>query len=140
VSFPAGGPADTSARIIAPKLSALLRQPVVVANKPGGGGAVGADYVARARPDGYIVYASTNSVLTITPRLVKSLPYKVSDFAAIGAYAVDLGAITTRAGGPARTLEEFVEYAKKNPGKLNLKDFPGVPTMAEKAKLDLPKQ
>src|SRR5207302_7821148 len=85
VSFPAGGPADTSARIIAPKLSALLRQPVVVANKPGGGGAVGADYVARARPDGHIVYASTNSVLTITPRLVQSLPYKVSDFTAIGA-------------------------------------------------------
>jgi tripartite-type tricarboxylate transporter receptor subunit TctC len=119
VSFPAGGPADTSARIIAPKLGALLHQPVVVSNKPGGGGAVGADYVARGRPDGYTVYASTNSVLTITPHLVRSLPYKVSDFAPIGAYAVDLGVITTRAGGPARTLEEFVAYAKKNPGRLN---------------------
>jgi len=118
VSFPAGGPADTSARIVAPKLSAILGVPVVVANKPGGGGAVGADYVAKARPDGYTVYAATNSPLTISPRLQK-VPYKLTDFAPLGAYAVDLGVITAKGGGPARTLEEFVDYAKKNPGKLN---------------------
>ena len=118
VSFPAGGPADTSARIIGPKLSAILGVPVVVANKPGGGGAVGADYVAKAKPDGYTVYAATNSPLTITPHL-QNVPYKASDFAALGAYAVDLGVITVRGGGPARTLEEFVEYARKNPGKLS---------------------
>lgn len=119
VSFPAGGPADTAARIIAPKLSAILKVPVVVVNKTGGGGAVGADYVAKAKPDGYTVYASTNSVLTISPHLVKNLPYKLSDFIPLGAYGVDLGVITVRGGGPAKTLEEFVEYAKKNPGKLN---------------------
>ena len=119
VSFPAGGPADTSARIIGPRLAALLGQPVVVVNKPGGSGAVGADYVAKAKPDGYTVYAATNSPLTISPHLTKGLPYKTSDFAPLGAYAVDLGVITTRAGGPARTLEEFVEYARKNPGKLS---------------------
>ena len=119
VSFPAGGPADTAARIIAPKLSAILKVPVVVVNKTGGGGAVGADYVAKAKPDGYTVYASTNSVLTISPHLVKNLPYKLSDFTPLGAYGVDLGVITVRGGGPAKTLEEFVEYAKKNPGKLS---------------------
>lgn len=119
VSFPAGGPADTAARILAPKMAALLKANVVVVNKTGGGGATGADYVAKAKPDGYTVYASTNSVLTISPHLVKNLPYKMSDFTPIGAYAVDLGAITVRSGGPARTLEEFVEYARKNPGKLN---------------------
>ena len=102
VSFPAGGPADTSARIVAPKLSAILGVPVVVANKPGGGGAVGADYVAKARPDGYTVYAATNSPLTISPRLQK-VPYKLTDFAPLGAYAVDLGVITAKGGGPART-------------------------------------
>jgi tripartite-type tricarboxylate transporter receptor subunit TctC len=118
VSFPAGGPADTAARIVAPRLSSILGVPVVVANKPGGGGAIGADYVARAKPDGSVVYASTNSVLTISPNLQK-LPYKLADFAPLGSYAVDLGVITTRAGGPARTLDEFVEYAKKNPGKLS---------------------
>jgi tripartite-type tricarboxylate transporter receptor subunit TctC len=119
VSFPAGGPADTGARIIAPKMSSLLGTPVVVVNKTGGGGATGADYVAKAKPDGYTVYAATNSVLTISPTILKNIPYRASDFTPIGAYAWDLGVITARAGGPARTLEEFVEYAKKNPGKLS---------------------
>ena len=119
VSFPAGGPADTGARIIAPKMSSLLGTPVVVVNKVGGGGAVGTDYAAKAKPDGYTVYAATNSVLTISPIILKNLPYRASDFTPIGAYASDLGVITARAGGPAKTLEEFVEYAKKNPGKLS---------------------
>jgi tripartite-type tricarboxylate transporter receptor subunit TctC len=119
VSFPAGGPADTSARIIAPRLSAILGVPVVVVNKPGGGGAIGADYVAKAKADGSVVYSSTNSVLTISPHLQKNLSYTLADFAPLGSYASDLGVITTRAGGPARTLEEFVEHARKNPGKLN---------------------
>ena len=118
VSFPAGGPADTSARIIGPKLSAILGVPVVVVNKPGGGGAIGADYVAKAKPDGYTVYSATNSPLTITPHL-QNVPYKMSDFAPLGAYAVDLGVITVRGGGPARTLEEFVDHVRKNPGKLS---------------------
>ena len=119
VSFPAGGPADTAARIIGPKMSAILGVPVVVVNKTGGGGATGADYAAKARPDGSVVYASTNSVLTISPWILKNLPYKTTDFAPIGAYASDFGAITVRAGGPAKTLEEFIDYAKKNPGKLS---------------------
>ena len=119
VSFPAGGPADTSARILAPKLSANLGFPIAVVNKPGGGGSLGADYVAKVKPDGYTIYNSTNSALTISPTILKDIPYKVSDFTPIGAYAADLGVITVRAGGPAKTLDEFVEYAKKNPGKLN---------------------
>jgi tripartite-type tricarboxylate transporter receptor subunit TctC len=119
VSFPAGGPADTSARIIAPKLQALLGQPIVVVNKTGGGGALGADYAAKAKPDGYTVFSSTNSPLTISPVILKNLTYKPSDFTPVGAYAADFNVITTRANGPARTLEEFVEYARKNPGKLN---------------------
>jgi tripartite-type tricarboxylate transporter receptor subunit TctC len=118
VSFPAGGPADTSARILAPKLSQILGVPIAVVNKTGGGGSVGADYVAKAKPDGATIYNSTNSALTISPVILKDITYKVSDFTPIGAYAADLGVITVRAGGPAKTLEEFVEHAKKNPGKL----------------------
>jgi tripartite-type tricarboxylate transporter receptor subunit TctC len=118
VSFPAGGPADSGARVLAPLMSAVLKQPVVVVNKTGGGGALGADYAAKAKPDGHTVYVSTNSVLTVSPHL-KQLPYKVSDFTPIGAFAVDLGVITVRGNSPAKTLEEFVDYAKKNPGKLN---------------------
>lgn len=119
VAFPAGGPADTGARILAPRLSAILKVPIAVVNKPGGGGAVATDYAAKARADGSVVYFSTNSVLTISPHLVKALPYRASDLAPIGAFAVDLGVVTVRAGGPARTLEEFVEHARKNPGRLN---------------------
>ena len=119
VSFPAGGPADAGARVIAPLMSSILKQPVAVVNKQGGGGAVGADYAAKAKPDGHTVYVSTNSVLTISPHLKKDLPYKRADFTPIGAFAVDLGVITVRGNSPAKTLDEFVDYAKKNPGKLN---------------------
>lgn len=119
VSFPPGGPADTAARIIQPKISAILGVPVVVTNKTGGGGAVGADYAAKARPDGYTVYSSTNSVLTISPMVQKGLPYQMTDFTPIGAYAADLLVITAKAGAPWKTLEEFVDHAKKNPGKYN---------------------
>jgi tripartite-type tricarboxylate transporter receptor subunit TctC len=119
VSFPAGGPADASARILAPKLSAFLGVPIAVVNKTGGGGSVGADYVAKAKPDGATIYNSTNSAFTISPVILKDITYKIADFTAIGAYAADLGVITVRAGGPARTLDEFVDYARKNPGKLN---------------------
>lgn len=118
VSFPAGGPADGAARAVGPLMSAALKQPVLVINKPGGGGAVGSDYVARAKPDGYTVYVATNSVLTISPHLRK-LNYKLADFAPIGAFAVDLGVVAVRSSAPARTLDEFVEYVRKNPGKLS---------------------
>jgi tripartite-type tricarboxylate transporter receptor subunit TctC len=118
VSFPAGGPADASARILAPRLSQLLGVPIAVVNKTGGGGSVGADYVAKARPDGSVIYNSTNAAFTISPVFLKDITYKMTDFTPIGAYAADLGVVTVRAGGPARTLEEFVEYARKNPGKL----------------------
>ena len=118
VSFPAGGPADASARILAPKLSQLLGVPIAVVNKTGGGGSVGADYVAKARADGSVVYNSTNAAFTISPLILRDTTYKTADFTPIGAYAADIGVITVRAGGPARTLEEFVDYAKKNPGKL----------------------
>jgi tripartite-type tricarboxylate transporter receptor subunit TctC len=118
VSFPAGGPADASARILAPRLSQLLGVPMAVVNKTGGGGSVGADYVAKARPDGSVVYNSTNAAFTISPVVLRDITYKISDFVPIGAYAADLGVITVRSGGPARTLEEFVDYTRKNPGKL----------------------
>jgi tripartite-type tricarboxylate transporter receptor subunit TctC len=65
------------------------------------------------------VYASTNSVQTINPIVLKDVPYKQSDFRPVGAFAVDLGVITAKAGSPYKTLEEFVDYAKKNPGKLS---------------------
>src|SRR2546421_11538026 len=81
IPFPPGGPADTAARIIQPKLSALLGVPIGLVNKPGGGGALGADYVARARPDGYTVFAATNAPMTIVPAMQPDVSYRPSDFA-----------------------------------------------------------
>ncbi len=119
IPFPPGGPADTAARIIQPQMSAALGAPVVLQNKPGGGGALGADYVAKSKPDGYTVYAATNSTLTIITNMQPDLSYKPSDFAPVGEYMIDIGVITAKPGGPWKTLDEFVEYAKKNPGKLS---------------------
>ena len=119
IPFPPGGPADTAARIIQPQMSAALGVPIVLINKPGGGGALGGDYVAKSKPDGYTVYATTNSTLTIITAMQPDLTYRPSDFAAVGSYLTDLSVITAKAGGPWKTLDEFVDHAKKNPGKLS---------------------
>lgn len=119
VPFPPGGPNDTAARIIQPQLSADLGVPVVIVNKSGGGGALGADYVAKARPDGYTLYFTTNTTLTILVAMQPDVTHRLSDFVPVGSTMADFGSIMTRAASPWKTLEEVVDYAKKNPGKLN---------------------
>jgi tripartite-type tricarboxylate transporter receptor subunit TctC len=129
IPFPPGGPADTAGRIIQPQLSAALGVPIVLVNKPGGGGALGADYVAKAKPDGYTVFAATNAPITIAPAIQPDISYRPSDFAAVGSSMADLGVIVARSGSPWKTLEEFVDYAKKNPGKLSY-GSPGLGTVS----------
>lgn len=119
IPFPPGGPADTAARIIQPQFSAALGVPLVLVNKPGGGGALGGDYVARSKPDGYTVYATTNSTLTIITAMQPTLSYRLTDFAPVGSYMADLSLVGARPGSAWKTLEELVDFAKKNPGKLN---------------------
>ena len=118
IPFAPGGPTDTAIRLIQPALSANLGQPVVLVNKAGGGGAIGMDGVAKAKPDGYTLAATVRSTLTILPATQPDVPYKISDFAAIGTYAVDSQVITVKGGAPWKTLEELIDHAKKNPGKL----------------------
>ena len=118
IPFAPGGPTDTAIRLIQPALSANLGVPVVLVNKAGGGGALGMDGVAKAKPDGYTLAATTRSTLTILPATQPDVPYKISDFAAIGTYAVDSQIVMVKAGAPWKTLEELVDHAKKNPGKL----------------------
>jgi tripartite-type tricarboxylate transporter receptor subunit TctC len=129
IPFPPGGPADTAARIIQPPLSAALGVPIALVNKPGGGGALGADYVAKSKPDGYTVFAATNAPVTIVTAIQSDLSYRPSDFAPIGSSMADLGVIVARAGSPWKTLEEFVDHAKKNPGKLSY-GSPGIGTVS----------
>ena len=118
IPFATGGPTDTAIRLVQPQLAANLGVPVVLVNKPGGGGAVGMDGVAKARPDGYTVAATVRSTVTILPATQPDVTYKLSDFAVVGAYAFDSGVVLVKAGAPWKTLEEFVDHAKKNPGKV----------------------
>jgi tripartite-type tricarboxylate transporter receptor subunit TctC len=119
VTFPPGGPTDTAARLVQPALSAQLKVPVVLVNKGGAGGVTGMDFVAKAKPDGYTIAATVRSTLSITPALQANVPYRLKDFEVIGSYAASPQAIVVKRGAPWRTLEELVEEAKKNPGKLS---------------------
>src|SRR6266446_3122843 len=118
IPFAPGGPTDTAIRLIQPALSANLGVPVVLVNKAGGGGAIGMDAVAKARPDGYTLAATVRSTLTILPATQPDVSYKISDFAAIGTYAVDSQVVMVKSGAPWKTLEELIDHVKKNPGKL----------------------
>src|SRR5215813_846786 len=119
IPFPPGGPADAAARIIQPKLSAALGVPLVLINKAGGGGALAADYVAKSKPDGYTVFAATNAPVTIVTATQPDISYRPADFAAVGISMTDVSVFVGKAPSAWRTLDEFVEYARKNPGKLS---------------------
>ena len=120
IPFPgAGGAADVTGRLAAQKLSEALGQPVVIDNRPGGGGNIGIESAAKAAPDGYTLLVSAPS-LTISPSLYSKLGYDpIKDFAPITLLAEIANLITIRQALPANNLKEFVEYARANPGKLN---------------------
>jgi tripartite-type tricarboxylate transporter receptor subunit TctC len=118
VTFPPGGPTDTAARIVQPFLSTQLKVPVVLVNKGGSGGVAGMDAVAKAKPDGYTIAATVRSTVSITPAVQANVPYALKDFEMIGSYAASPQAIVVKKGAPWRTLEELIDDAKKNPGKL----------------------
>jgi tripartite-type tricarboxylate transporter receptor subunit TctC len=84
VAFPAGGPTDFVGRLLADKLKSLLGQSVVVENRPGANGAIGAEYVARGEPDGHLLFLTTAGAVAITPHLVAKLAYDpIKDFAPV---------------------------------------------------------
>ena len=116
----AGGPADTVARPILQKLSEVLKQPVVLENKAGANGVIGANYVARATPDGYTLLFSHVGPITISPAVQKDMPYDaVRDFAPITQVVSAPTVLVVRPDLPIHNLKEFIEYARANPGKLS---------------------
>ncbi len=119
VTFPAGGSSDIAARIVAPKLAERLGQPVVVDNKPGAGGGVGLDLVAKAPADGYTVVLASAGGLTANPSLYKSLPYQpAKDFTPITVFGTSPFVLVANAQLPAASVKDVVALAKKDPGKL----------------------
>jgi tripartite-type tricarboxylate transporter receptor subunit TctC len=119
IPFPAGGPTDVMARVLAEKLSQVLGQPVVVENKPGAGGTIGADLVAKSAPDGYTLVMATGSTHSIGPYLGK-VPYDpVSDFTPVVyvGSATNILLVSPLLG--VNNLRELIDLAKKTPGGLN---------------------
>ena len=119
VPFPPAGATDVVGRIVAQKLSEQLGQSVVVENRPGAGGSIGSDMVAKAAPDGYTILMATSSTHSIGPALQK-LPYDpIKDFAAITHVADIPNVLVVSPKLPVSSVKELVAYAKANPGKLN---------------------
>ena len=120
VGFAAGGSTDVTARLIAQALSDRLGQQVVVENRPGAGGNIGADSVAKAEPDGYTLLLTTSTTHATNPSLYRSLPFDVkADFAPITLTAFIPNVLTVNPSVPATSIAELVAYAKANPDKLS---------------------
>ncbi len=120
VPFPPGGPADAIARPLAQKLSESLGQPVVVENRPGATGTIGASLVAKSPPDGYTLLLGTSNELTMSPGLYEKLPYHPSeDFTPLTPVIVFPNILVTHPTLPPKTVAEFVTLARARPGAIN---------------------
>ena len=120
VPFPPGGSTDTAARIVADRLAARFGQPVVVENRPGAGGNIGTDLVAKAEPDGHTLVFGTVSSAAINHSLFSArMPYRAEDLTGIGLVLSAPNLVIVRGDAPWRTLRDLVTHAKASPGVLN---------------------
>src|SRR5258706_5270443 len=119
IPFVAGGSSDIVGRAIASKFQEILGQPGIVENKPGANGAIAAEFVAKAEPDGYTILVGSIGVFSINSALFKDLRYGPRDFAPVTLAVTTPNVLITRPDLPASSMKELVEYAKKNPGKLS---------------------
>ena len=120
VPFALGGNTDTLARVIGPKLSAALGQPVVIENKPGAGGNIGSDYVAKAKPDGYTILGGTISSHAINPSVYPNMPYDaVKSFEPIILIGSSPLVLVAGAETPYKTVKDVIAAAKAKPGELH---------------------
>ena len=122
VAFPPGGVAEIVGRPLAMAMEKTLRQPVLIVNRPGAGGATGNASVAKAPADGYTILMglSSISIFPVSDRINGRQPsYELKEFAPIALVTADPTVLVVRADGPYKTLKDFVDAAKKNPGKIN---------------------
>ena len=119
VPFTSGGSTDIVARIIAAKLTTSLGQPVIVDNRAGAGGTLGSDFVAKSPADGYTLLMGTSSTMAIAPNIYNKLPYNtLNDLMPVSLLGTADVVLVANAGLPFKTFNEFMSYAKANPGKL----------------------
>ena len=120
VPFPPGGSLDVVARAIGQKLSEAWGQPVVIDNRPGAGGNIGADLVAKSPPDGYTILEGALSTHAVNVSLYSKMPYDpVRDFAPITLVAVTPNVLVVNPSVPVNSVKELITYAKANPGKIS---------------------
>ena len=120
IGFPAGGPLDQHARLLTDRLQAVLGQPVIIDYKPGAGGSVGAEAVAKSAPDGYTLMLANTGVAVINGALYAKLPYDtLRDFTPIARTAMQPLALLVTPKLPVQNLRQFVDYARARPGQLN---------------------
>jgi tripartite-type tricarboxylate transporter receptor subunit TctC len=120
VPFPAGGSLDVVARAIGQKLTEAWGQPVVIDNRPGAGGNIGADLVAKSAPDGYTILEGALSTHAVNVSLYAKMPYDpIKDFAPITLVAVTPNVLVLNAAFPVNSVPELLAYARANPGKLS---------------------
>ncbi|MGA1272107.1 MAG: Bug family tripartite tricarboxylate transporter substrate binding protein, partial [Burkholderiaceae bacterium] len=120
IPFPAGGATDIIGRTLAARLSTSLGQQVVIENKPGAGGVIGADSIAKSPPDGYSVVLATGSTHSVGPALNPKLPYQADkDFLPIVHVATAPSVMVTGASFPVSNIKEMVDLLKRSPGKFN---------------------
>jgi tripartite-type tricarboxylate transporter receptor subunit TctC len=120
VPFAAGGPTDILARVLAPKLAVSLKRNVIVENRVGGTGGIGATFVAKSAPDGDTLLLGTSSIMAASPNLTPNLTYDpVNDFVPISLIATIENLLVINPSVPAKNVKELVAYAKANPNKLS---------------------
>lgn len=120
VNFPPGGAADTLSRILVERIGSRLGQPVVVENRPGAGGMVGADIVAKARGDAHVVIMSNAASHGIGPVLYPNVPYNaVTDFTHLALVGTFPSVLAVNVDFPARTIADFIAHARANPGRVS---------------------
>jgi len=119
VAFPAGGPTDFVARLLAEKLKGILGQSVLVENKSGANAAIGADYVAKSDPDGYTLFFTTISAVVMNPHLRANLPYDpVRDFAPVTRLVLTTEVLVVSTKSPIKSVKELIDLAKEKNGAL----------------------
>jgi tripartite-type tricarboxylate transporter receptor subunit TctC len=120
VPFPPGGNLDATTRVVMQSMSKILGQPIIVDNRGGAGGMIGADAVAKSKPDGYTLLAGTNGPLVVSPVAAANAPYQVKDFAPIGMMTTTPLVLEVSSVSPHGDFKSFIAFARANAGKLNI--------------------
>ncbi|MET4578874.1 Bug family tripartite tricarboxylate transporter substrate binding protein [Ottowia thiooxydans] len=123
VPYPPGGTVDIVARLLAQAMAGRLGQPVTVDNKAGAGTLIGADFVAKSKPDGYTLLVAPNTTLTVAPNIYKKIPFRMEQLDPIGFIASNQFVITVNAKSPYASLQDLLDASRKDPERISYGSF-----------------